>query len=65
MPYFSGGVSEGCTDIFQAIKQGREMLENRGTGTSDRGIRRASLSMCEGVKRNLAGDKASLQKMFA
>lgn len=60
MPNFSGGVSEVCTDISQAIKKEREMPENRGSYANNRGIGRAGLSVCEGVKRNRAGDEAGL-----
>lgn len=36
MPNFSGGVSEGCIDISQAIKKEREMPENRGSYANDK-----------------------------
>ena len=36
MPNFSGGVSEGCIDISQAIKEEREMTENRGSYANDK-----------------------------
>ena len=36
LPNFSGGVSEGCIDISQAIKEEREMPENRGSYANDK-----------------------------
>lgn len=60
MPDLSGGVSEACTDIYQAIKREKEMQEKRGTCANDRGIGRAGSSVSEGVKGKLAGVKAGL-----
>lgn len=37
------------------------MQANRGTYANDRGIGRTDLSVCQSIKRKLAGDKATLE----